>query len=44
MTLSDKSMWQKTRNAPTGNQNQPGGEVVQNAIKKLSREKCLKTN
>ena len=32
------------RNAPTGNQNQPGGEVVQNAIKKLSREKCLKTN
>ena len=32
------------RNAPRANQNQSGGEVVQNAIKKLSRGKCLKTN
>ena len=33
MTLSGKNVWQETRNAPRGNQNQPGGEVVQNAIK-----------
>ena len=38
-----ESVARKTRSAPSGNQNQPGGKVVGNAIKTISW-KCLKTN
>ena len=38
-----ESVARKRRSAPSGNQNQPGGKVVGNAIKTISW-KCLKTN